>query len=248
MPMVQVMGAEERVCHVFRPWTEEDVRQNMAHLPNVEASGKKLAEAVESFCEEFAPTFPELKRLLTQKMGSVNYVKVKDRLGGDYRMVKPGWSEPENDVYRMAGGRLADGIRERFPRKCDAAQVSACTQEEGEKVETYLNRLTNVFNEFSGMTQPAQLGDSASMWEQQLCSAFRRGVLPAHSKPERREARAEEEEKMKRDSHKASITPMKHIADFPRRPNRGNNNRRRCDTDRETCHLCGRTGHWAKQC
>lgn len=62
----------------------------------------------------------------------------------------------------------------------------ACKQQPDETFEKYLNRLTNIFNEFAGLTQPAQLGDVASTWEQSLIGAFRQGMLPHLAKAVRK--------------------------------------------------------------
>lgn len=59
---------------------------------------KKFAGAIKAFCKEFSPTFPELQCLLSQKMGAVEYNKIREKLVGmDGRwMVKPVWDDSDN--------------------------------------------------------------------------------------------------------------------------------------------------------
>lgn len=159
------MGPQGEPCHVFRPWTEADLAGNLAFLPPFEANGEKFAEAIEAFCKEFSPTFAELRCLLPQKMGAVAYVKIREKLVGDDRMVKPSWTDPENRHYKLAVEYLANHIRAQFPRKCDTSKVTMCKQLKGETIDKYLDRLTEVFNKFSGITPPAATGAVTSPLE-----------------------------------------------------------------------------------
>lgn len=256
MPMVQVMGPEGQPCHVFRPWTEADMMGTLAFLPSLEASGEKFPEALDTFCREFCPTFPELRRLLSLKIGSVAYAKIKEKLGPDVKMVSPVWTDEQNRPYVLAVQGLIEHIKVKFPRKCDTTSVAKCKQETGESVDKCLNRLTEVYNEFSGVTPPSEIAAVSGPWEQGLINAFRNGLLPqiakavnkscvgiedarltevrrhaAHAERLLREAGEMEDKKMKRDNHKASLTMMRHFAagssDTMRRSYRDNDNWRR---------------------
>lgn len=170
MPVTQVMGQQGQPCHVFCPWTEADLLGNLTFFLPLQPSGEKFAVAIEAFCKKFSPTFPELHHLLPQKMWAVECGK---KLVGDHRMVKPVWDEPDNRIYQLAD--LVDHIWVQFPRKCDTSKVATCKQMRGEAVDNYLNRLTAVFNKFSGIAPPAATGALASPWEQSLITAFRQG-------------------------------------------------------------------------
>lgn len=99
------------------PTEEEKKKQsgNLAFLPPLEAIGEKFAKAIKAFCKEFSPTFPELQRLLSKKMGAVEYGKIQKKLVGDHKMVVPGWDEPPNRIYQLAVKDLVDHIRVQFP-------------------------------------------------------------------------------------------------------------------------------------
>lgn len=60
--MIQVMGPDGRAHHVYRPWTDQDMKDNLSHLPTIEASGDKFSDDLLIFCQQFSPTFPELRR------------------------------------------------------------------------------------------------------------------------------------------------------------------------------------------
>lgn len=65
----EVAGALGAAVLVHRPWTIEDVKQAMSHLPSPgDGGGEKFAEELLVFCKEFRPTTTELRRLLMAKM------------------------------------------------------------------------------------------------------------------------------------------------------------------------------------
>lgn len=114
--MVQVIGPDEDACHVFRPWSEADLVRSMAYLLSIAANREKFAVAVVAFCREFSPTFPVLQRLLSRKMGSVEHSMIRDRLVGDFWMLKPRWEEMENRPNVLAVKDLSDHVRAVFLR------------------------------------------------------------------------------------------------------------------------------------
>ncbi|XP_077363317.1 uncharacterized protein LOC144007491 [Festucalex cinctus] len=67
-PMVQVMGPTGEAAFVFRPWTYQDMKDNLHHLPDI-ADGGTFAAALLTFCQQFTPIVPELNRLLMMKLG-----------------------------------------------------------------------------------------------------------------------------------------------------------------------------------
>lgn len=54
----------------------------------VQDGGERFSKALLGFCREFAPTFPELQRLLTMKLGPVDFGKVKDECQGSELRLK----------------------------------------------------------------------------------------------------------------------------------------------------------------
>ncbi|KAL0199568.1 hypothetical protein M9458_002755, partial [Cirrhinus mrigala] len=67
-PMVEVSGPDGAMM-VFRPWTVNDMKEAMAHLPNPEEAGDRFSTELITFCKEFSPTMYELRRLLAVKLG-----------------------------------------------------------------------------------------------------------------------------------------------------------------------------------
>lgn len=139
-----------------------------------------------------------------QKVGSVENSKIR---GMNRRTSGTGWLSD-----------LVQWIRDQFSRRCDVAQVDRSKQEPGEAVEKYLNRLTEVCNEFSGQMQPEQLGDPAIQ-----ISTFRNGMLPELSKTVTRSC-VEVEKALLAEVHRHAVHAEKFLLHH------------------------GHSGHWAKQC
>lgn len=69
-PVVEVAGADGPIF-VHRPWTFQEIKESMVHLPNLhEVGDKKLGEELLHFCREFRPTTHEFRRFLLVKLGS----------------------------------------------------------------------------------------------------------------------------------------------------------------------------------
>ena len=68
--MMEVAGPDGAQMLVQRPWTMEDVKQAMTHLPSPsDVNGEKFAAELIVFWREFRSTTSELGRLLMVKMG-----------------------------------------------------------------------------------------------------------------------------------------------------------------------------------
>ncbi|KAI3360087.1 hypothetical protein L3Q82_014409 [Scortum barcoo] len=80
--MMQVAG-QGRSIMVHRPWTQKDMMDATAHLPDPTVSGTRLSDELLIFCKEFSPTTHELRRLLMKKLGPVAYVKVHSACQGE---------------------------------------------------------------------------------------------------------------------------------------------------------------------
>lgn len=80
----------------------------------------------------------------------------------------PGNGQPLAD----AKGRLLDAISEVCPKKTDWTKISGCKQDKGELPADYLDRLTRVFEQHSGIAQPAENAKEA------VGAAFVQGLLP----------------------------------------------------------------------
>ncbi len=78
-PMIEVSGPDGPMM-VFRPWTVNDMKEAMAHLPSPEEAGDRFSTELVTFCKEFSPTVHELRRLLAVKLGVSSWHKVSGRL------------------------------------------------------------------------------------------------------------------------------------------------------------------------
>ncbi|KAM3607306.1 uncharacterized protein V6R79_005369 [Siganus canaliculatus] len=178
LPMVEVSGPEGPIM-VHRPWSKEEAQKAAEHLPPVVGNGEKYSKALVDFCKEFSPTVPEIRRLLAIKMTASDFAKIAAACDGNQRRVGMDWDHTDNAAYRDALTRLTDAIKEKFPAKIDMKKVAGCKQQEDEPVSEYLHRLTSVFNDNSGLEQPTQMGEAATVWETHLCKSFLDGLLPS---------------------------------------------------------------------
>ncbi|KAI2645688.1 50S ribosomal protein L3 [Labeo rohita] len=154
-PMIEVSGPDGPMM-VFRPWTALEAREAMAHLPDVSEGGDKMSTELVRFCEEFSPTMTELRRLLLSKLGPSNWYKISNRMPADnHRRKCSDWNDDDNDGYRRA-----------------------VETEKDETVDDYYCRLHEVFNKFSGLTEPARRGEEPGTLESHLRNAFLDGRKP----------------------------------------------------------------------
>ncbi|KAI3355828.1 hypothetical protein L3Q82_004396 [Scortum barcoo] len=74
-PMVQEAGQRGPMM-VHRPWTQKDMMDALAHLPDPKVSSTQFSEELLIFCKEYSPTMHELRRLLMKKLGPAAYAKI----------------------------------------------------------------------------------------------------------------------------------------------------------------------------
>ncbi|XP_077351969.1 uncharacterized protein LOC144001495 [Festucalex cinctus] len=94
-PMVQVMGPTGEAAFVFRPWTYQDMKDNLHHLPDI-ADGGTFAAALLTFCQQFTPTVPELNRLLMMKLGPTDHMKIANFVTSNHCPVNPRMDRRQN--------------------------------------------------------------------------------------------------------------------------------------------------------
>ncbi|XP_071062472.1 uncharacterized protein [Pseudochaenichthys georgianus] len=182
--MIQVAGPDGPAL-VYRPWTIAEMKEiSRDHLPDVELGGAKFAAALLMFCRQFTPTMPEIKTLLTLKMGPTHVSHFTEILRGQQHMTKPEWDDELNATYRDVLGRLETAITKKFPVKVDMARIYACKQNPEETVNDYYHRLEQVFKENSGVIKQepgAEPQTEVGVWETHLSNAFLNGLSPAIS-------------------------------------------------------------------
>ena len=154
--------------------------------------------------------------------------------------------------------------------------INSCMQKEGEDVDLYYHRLTEVSDIHSGLNPPDD-GNNDSPYEQQLKNAFLQGCLPQISSfvtkhmvdhhtsrlaSLRDWARhAEEHFNNKKKSKKGlnfllegedtTVYVMKESRDTDKSRNRGRGSRggeKSRSGEYDACFLCGTMGNWAREC
>uniref|UniRef100_A0A9J8CJW6 ribonuclease H n=1 Tax=Cyprinus carpio carpio TaxID=630221 RepID=A0A9J8CJW6_CYPCA len=164
---------------VFRPWTVNDMKEAMAHLPSPDEAGDKCSAELVTFCQEFSPTMHELRRLLAVKLGASSWHKVSGKLQReDCRREHSDWEHRANAEYRKAVTELAGAIKIAFPARVDTAKIGNCCQTREEPVQDYYHRLYQIFIKHSGLTEPDNRKNQPDTWECHLRSWFLNGLRP----------------------------------------------------------------------
>ncbi|KAK1896480.1 Gag-Pro-Pol polyprotein [Dissostichus eleginoides] len=181
-PMVQVAG-HDGPSVVYRPGTIKDMKEMMNdHLPDIQQDGEKFATALLLLCQQFSPTMPEIRKLLTLKIGPTHASHFTQQMAGLHHMTKVEWEDPANDGYRHAITTLCTAIKAKFPAKVDMSKITACKQNPEESVNDYYHRLHLVFNANSGIQEPDGYSAGAvGVWETHLSNAFLNGLSSAIS-------------------------------------------------------------------
>lgn len=164
---------------VFRQWMLKDMKENIEHFLHPVNSGDKFAEASELFCKEFNPTADEIWRLLDIKMGTTHWSKISSqvaRLEGQREDID--WYSVSNNTYRDVVTRVCTAIKRAFPLHVDMSKIQQCRQSPEETVQDYFERLCDIFNKHSGLTEPATRGDTPSTWESHITNSFLNGLHP----------------------------------------------------------------------
>ncbi|KAI3374167.1 hypothetical protein L3Q82_006014 [Scortum barcoo] len=166
---------------VYRPWTQKDMLDSLAHLPDPTVSGTRFSDELLIFCKEFSPTTHELRRLLKKKLGLAAYDKIRSACQRETRQVHPVWENEENAAYLNALDILMTALKVAFPTKVDITKISNCKQRRDEMVADYYTRLHLLFNDHGGgMTEPTERGDTPTLWESHMIMIkwFLDGLLP----------------------------------------------------------------------
>jgi len=202
---------------------------------------------------------------------------LRNLMKGDWCMICGDWSPltTQGAVLQYDSTDLTNGmkallkrIETKYTKLADWRQINHCVQKEGEDVDLYFHRLKEAFDIHSGINPPGD-GNTDSPYEQQLKNAFLNGCLPQISSfvtkhmVDHRTARlenlkdwaihAEEHFNNKKKNKKGlnfllegSEATMYVMRDENTEKYRGRGRRRH--RGRDTCGLCGRRGHWARDC
>ncbi len=164
---------------VFKPWTVNDMKEAMTHLPSPDEAGDKFSAELVTFCQEFSPTVHELRRLLAVKLGALSWHKVSGKLQReDCQREHSDWEHRANVEYRTAVAKLSGAIKIAFPACVDTAKIGNCCQSIQESVQDYYHRLCEIFNKHSGLIEPDDRGNQPDTWVCHLRSWFLNGLRP----------------------------------------------------------------------
>ncbi|XP_034065098.1 5' exonuclease Apollo-like [Gymnodraco acuticeps] len=170
---IQTIGPEGPAV-VYCPWTMKEMKEVLEHLPEIQQDGDKFAKALLLFCQQLSLTMPEIKKLLTFKIGPTHASHFTALLAGQTGLKKPQWDHADNAPHRNA---LTDAIKAKFPAKFDMSKIFACKQNAEESVNDYYHRLHQVFNENSGIAKPEGYPTpETGVWEAHLSHTFLNGL------------------------------------------------------------------------
>ncbi|CAK6970983.1 uncharacterized protein LOC124478066 isoform X1 [Scomber scombrus] len=232
MPMVQVMGTDGPAL-VFRPWTDEDMKQAMSHLPDHRLSGTLFAQELMNFCKEFYPTMSELRRLLTMKMGSTDFAMIKEKTMGEERVVNPNWDDAGNAAYRFKIVELSDVIKIKFPTRGLHPDLRRVTVKncvgifDGARLTEVLRHAKHTEKCLAETAEKTEKKNKDTQQRAQLTMLQAFTQLQPHGQ-------------------------QRHHSNGNHGRGRGRGGKGRGGNrpwiGRDQCYLCRQTGHWAKEC
>lgn len=252
MAELQAAGPDHPMM-VYRPWTVQDMKEAMCHLPDPSDSGTRFADELLVFCQEFSPTMRELHRLLAVKMGAANWHKVSAEAGnGQECRESPNWENVANMAYTAAVKRLCDAIlKMAFPPRCDPTKLSDCVQKRDESVQDYHARLYDVCKRYSGLEEPRNPGEAMSLWESNLIYYFLNGLRPEILTSVKSTCIIWRNERLNtvrahaiHDDERDKKSGKSGQERFCRVYKKKGHRMRDCNR----CRVCGKPGHWAKEC
>lgn len=111
-----------------------------------------------------------------KQMGPTDFARIRAACDGDEHLVNPNWGHNDNAAYRDKVEAVGQAIVDANPDRVDMSKITSCKQKPGEPVNDYYHRLLQVFNENSGISEPAARGGQAGVWEVHLKQCFLAGL------------------------------------------------------------------------
>ena len=270
-PMIAVPNPREGapILYVYRPWTVEDVKKATEGIPHPKLKVTQWETDIRNLYASYRLNGAELERAIRQTMGPDWCV-----ISGNWNP-NAGDGEPLAYNHGDLNDRLTALIARatnRYHTRADWTEINRCVQREDEDTDMYFARLKEIFDMHSGITPPANADDSP--YEQQLKNAYLKGSLVQISSfvtkhmLNHRTARlndvreyckhAEQHFRTKKKGRKGQSMYLtenegiflmsEHHGNRGRRRGRGRGRGRKGGADRGACYVCGKTGHWAREC
>lgn len=172
-------GRPQRPIVVLRPWTLDDLKEMISHLPPASQGGETLAKEFLTFCQQYTPTLSEMRLLLSKHLKPGEFAKIRTKMEGVQRLREAGWNHADNASYRDSVNDLCAAMRDTFPKPVNMSIVDITRQRTGEAPADYLIRLQAAFDDNSGITRPADYpGPLSTTYEVHLKCYFIKGLLP----------------------------------------------------------------------
>ncbi|KAI3363632.1 hypothetical protein L3Q82_001265 [Scortum barcoo] len=158
------------IC-VYKAWTPDDMRSMASHLPDIDKQGgNAFVRVLCQIVEVYRPSLREIKSLLLYSM------KLKvGKVRGDWLETDMLYDWTAGAEYRRHVEDLYERIKTTFLPVIRWREVTACRQQPGEMVADYLSRLTQVFQENSGIPPPED-PQMYSLYEYGLKNQFLEGM------------------------------------------------------------------------
>ncbi|XP_064415014.1 uncharacterized protein LOC135357202 [Latimeria chalumnae] len=149
------------IVHV--PWSPTDLRNLIKDFPSIRDDPLKFQEELKTVISCYNPNWADMNQLLRAILPS----EVRQRL---FQVGKWPSSPPGRDDLSTARQKLVDSIPQVCPRKTDWAKINNCRQAKGETPADYLDRLKEVFDRHSGISNAADRAPEA------VAAAFVQGL------------------------------------------------------------------------
>ncbi|XP_041961142.1 uncharacterized protein LOC121719502 [Alosa sapidissima] len=171
-PGEQETADNRRIMHVYRTWTQEDVKKAIEGVASHKAQIDKFCDEMKNIILVYHLNGFEVERMFRCKMGS-DWSRVKDSFvahtGGT--AYAPGSMELNQQVQN-----LEDKCRLVFKKHCDYTKIYATIQKDNEDVWEFRDRFEKVFKAYSGLKTDTE--DNKNIYEQQLKQALLQSFRP----------------------------------------------------------------------
>lgn len=142
--MIQVTGTDGDAAYAYRPWTHAVMKQSLHPLPPITVAGEAFSNALKVYCDQFAPTWMELNKLLAIHLSPADRYHISTQLQGEGQLRRPGGMNlPENAQDMILFTAFEVRLKEAFSKRVNT-QGSCCKQDQTESVADFYVRMLKV--------------------------------------------------------------------------------------------------------